>query len=588
MSIFNGRFPRLQRDVSVATILARTEAGEKLRYRLLLLVFGAYWLFTAIIEQEPRPDWLSNFVTDFLALLIRGSVMALTLLWRFINPSVLLVLILPFTVLTVVVILIIFYLGSSGIRDDSPLLARLVVFIAVFIFVSIWIFLGLGQDNVVTPDWAFTLANNFVLYVVSPIAVVLSQIFWALLSFHVLKHFVFFFAGIWVALQVGTAYLADLFEMKDRSSAFPYLNASIFGDGMLTSMLFGSNLPSITITNGGVSEHAKDGPLFKIGGPGYVSVHLGSAALFERIDHSTEVVPRSQATGSGRSMRRHRLDGYEHLREIVDLRERQVRVPYMELTTRDGLAVKLTDIQIRYRISRHQVSTPANPYPFEDEAIRRVVYGQPIKRNFVMTDSGILPIDDDFDEEEDLNMQWSMNVADHVKTQLSEYLRRYSLDQLLQPGATSKLRTDLTNLFYRKNVRQTFESFGTQIVWVGVGTLEGAESLDIDTTQIERWQTDWLQEVKSSPTLMQEQYLKTYSIEYARLLTEIAEWFEEQDTDDLATFSMQRVIMQYATQLDTLNKKFGDRSPQEALDLVNDLKRRTGPTSIGTDDIMFS
>ncbi len=588
MSVFNGRFPRLQRDVSVATILARTEAGEKLRYRLLLLVFGAYWLFTAIIEQEPRPDWLSTFVTDGLAFLIRGSVVGLTVLWRFINPSVLIVLILPFTVLTVLVILIIFYLGSSGIREDSPLLARLVVFIAAFIFLSIWIFLGLGQSNVATPDWAFTLANNFVLYVVSPIAVVLSQIFWALFSFHVLKHFVFFFAGIWIALQVGTAYLADLFEMKDRSAALPYLNASIFGGGRLTSILFGANLPSITITNGGVSDSAKDGPLFKIGGPGYVSVHLGSAALFERIDHSTEVVPRSQATGGGRSMRRHRLDGYEHLREIVDLRERQVRVPFMQLTTRDGLAVKLTDVQIRYRIARHQVSTPANPYPFEDEAIRRVVYGQPIKRNFVMTDNGIQPVDDDFDDEKDLNMQWSLNVADHVKTQLSEYLRRYSLDQLLQPGATSKLRTDLTNLFYRKNVRQAFEAFGTQIVWVGVGTLEGAKSLDIDTTQIERWQTDWLQEVKSSPTLMQEQYLKTYSIEYATLLTEIAEWFDEQDVDDLASFSMQRVIAQYANQLDRLNNKFGERAPEAALELVNDLRRRTGPTSIGTDDILFS
>ncbi len=578
------RLRGLQRNVSVATILARTEAGEKLRYRLLMLVFGIYWLFTAVVEQEPRPQWLSDAVTDMLALMIRGSVVLLTVLWRFINPQVLAVLIIPFTVLAVLAFLIIFYIGSAGIRNDSRFLGRLVGFVACFAFFSIWIFLGLGQGSVPTPDWAFSLANNFVVYVVSPVAVVLSQIIWALFSLHVLKHFIFFFAGIWIALQIGSAYLADLFEMKDRSAGFPYLNAALFGSGALTSTLFGSRLPSITIANGKVSERDKDGPLFKIGGPGYVSVHLGNAALFERIDQSTEVIPRAQGAG-GRSMKRHRLDGYEHLREIVDLREHQIRVPSMELTTRDGLGLVLTDIQIRYRVARHQTSSPANPYPFEDEAVRRVVYGQVIKRDFVIGPHGIMPKDDELTEDLDLGEKWGQMVAEHVKTQLSQELRKHSLDELLQPGATSKFRTKLTNLFYRKVVRDVFEKFGTQIVWVGVGMLEGADALDIDTNQIERWQNDWLQEIKSSPQLMQEQYLKSYSEEYGSLLTEVIAWFDTQDPENLDDFKLWHVLAEYADQLEALNIRLGDKAPIQALTLAANLRERVGPANIGDEPL---
>jgi hypothetical protein len=79
---------------------------------------------------------------------------------------------------------------------------------------------------------------------------------------------------------------------------------------------------------------------------------------------------------------RHFITRLERVKEVLSLEERDAHVEKIAATSRDGIEVVARDIRYRYRLDSGLTTTdgirrtPANPYPFSEQAVIRAVYNR--------------------------------------------------------------------------------------------------------------------------------------------------------------------------------------------------------------------
>jgi hypothetical protein len=182
----------------------------------------------------------------------------------------------------------------------------------------------------------------------------------------ILLHLVPVFVALIVSMIIGSSYLADLFELQSWSIASRYLRAA----------LFGVDYPTLSVDQGELDELDRQNSLLLIGGPGYLKLHLGFAAIFEDIDGRPKVYG---PLPDGRTPDTFFIHGFERLRDVVDLRDQLRQVDEVQCETRDGIEVYARDVKMVFRIyggdQRRKLSTP---YPYTASGLRQLVYGQPV------------------------------------------------------------------------------------------------------------------------------------------------------------------------------------------------------------------
>jgi hypothetical protein len=268
----------------------------------------------------------------------------------------------------------------------------------------------------------------------------------------VLIHVLPVLAGLTLGIQVAAHYLADLVELYPASTASRYLLASLFGMGH----------PSLEIAGGEQTDLDETHPMVRIGGPGLLTVHLGFAAVSETINGFPHII--------GPAKNRF-VQGFERLRDIVDLRDQLGKVDEVRAVTRDGIEVYARDAQMMFRV--YGADLPRNlqsPYPYDDNAVRKLVYGRAV------TSSGPRP--------------WSEMLAELVKDEIRAFVAGLTIEEFLalQPrimleqksGKTSASepqsihipRRHLTERFHTPDTRKRLQDHGLELAWVGVGTWE--------------------------------------------------------------------------------------------------------------------
>ncbi len=268
----------------------------------------------------------------------------------------------------------------------------------------------------------------------------------------VLVHVLPVLLGLVIGIQVATHYLADLVEFPSSSKASRYLHASLFGFGYY-------NLDVVDNEHNHLdSMH----PLVRIGGPGYLTIHLGFAAVTETIDGHPRVYG---------SIKRRFIDGFERPRDLVDLRDQLGKVDEVRAVTRDGIEIYARDAQMMFRVfgggRKRNLQTP---YPFDETAVRKLVYGRAI--------SSTGP------------RNWSDMLADLVRDEIRSFVTGLTIDEFLAlqprvllegtPASKPKLRSQtihisrrrLTERFHTPEARQRLQDRGLELDWVGVGTWE--------------------------------------------------------------------------------------------------------------------
>ncbi len=254
-------------------------------------------------------------------------------------------------------------------------------------------------------------------------------------------------AGL-LALHLGAAYLTDLFELESTGIAYRYLLGAVFG----------LSYPVLTIDRGQVEALDHANPLLRIGGPGYLNLHLGFAAVFETIDGQPKIY------GPTRERSEFFIQGFERLREVIDLRDQLRQLDEVRTVTKDGIVVYASDVQIVFRAYGGEQRTAGSPLPVETRSVLSLAYGGQV------AEAG--------------PSHWTDTLPDLARNELEAFVAGRTLEEFLalpqqaskrrEPGPTQVHipRRELTESFHTAARRARLRELGLELVWLGVGTWE--------------------------------------------------------------------------------------------------------------------
>jgi len=289
-----------------------------------------------------------------------------------------------------------------------------------------------------------------------------------------------------LAVLLAANYVRDLFELPDLTTGYRYLTASMFG----------WDYPRIKIKSGGYEVEEKSQPgqieqaatnsIPRIGGPGFVDVAAGNVALFERVGGPSKVA------GAGK----HFIRRFETLREVLDLRDQFRTQEEVKALTKDGIPVKVKNVQVAFRIhaSNRQQRTETEPYPFSVGAIKAIAYGKTVGPKGPSV--------------------WTNSAPGMVAGIIRSHLSRMTLDEITakRAGDASDPREKIKQTFEHKDTRKRFASLGVDLLWVSLGHIETpAEVLE---QRIQTWEAKW--ESESRVTLAEGEAEKLRAMELAK------------------------------------------------------------------------
>ncbi|MGA9532358.1 MAG: hypothetical protein WBR18_06540 [Anaerolineales bacterium] len=344
-------------------------------------------------------------------------------------------------------------------------------------------------------DFPRMLPDELLRQLIFPLNVVLDLVT-SLFAPQVLLHLIPVGAGLWIGMRLASLYLTDLFELEAPAIADRYLQSSIFGLGYDT----------LNVDQAEVEQLNQSSPLLRIGGPGYLQVHLGFAVVME----TSNGLPRVY----GPDQRRF-IEGFERLRDVVDLRDQLREIDEVRAVTADGIEVHARDVQMVFRVyGGGQNRSLEAPYPYTESAIRRLVYGRPV------TEDGTRPLADE--------------LAELATTEIRSFVSSLTLEAFLAlqpegPGTDSESdRTDLsgapgvfhisrsrlTDRFHTPEAKARLQEHGLELDWVGVGTWEVAGgnqgSVSIGKSIVGAWQDQQRSRLLQSPSYLTRQQERGY------------------------------------------------------------------------------
>jgi hypothetical protein len=254
-------------------------------------------------------------------------------------------------------------------------------------------------------------------------------------------------AGL-LALHLGAAYLTALFELESTRIAYHYLLGAVFG----------LSYPVLTIDRGRVEALDQANPLVRIGGPGYLNLHLGFAAVFETLEGQPRIY------GPTHQRSEFFIQGFERLREVIDLRDQFRQLDEVRTVTKDGIVVHARDVQIVFRAYGGEPRTAGSPLPVETRSVLSLAYGGQV------SESG--------------PSHWTDTLPELARQELKAFVAARSLEEFLalpqpasDPGRPRRTqvhipRRELTESFHSPARRARLKDLGLELVWLGVGTWE--------------------------------------------------------------------------------------------------------------------
>jgi hypothetical protein len=227
--------------------------------------------------------------------------------------------------------------------------------------------------------------------------------------------------------------------------------------------------PTLVVSDGKAQIKAdEDNLVARIGGPGFVVVQPGNAALVESLDGRLRVL------GPGR----HFLNRLQTLKEFVGLEEREASIDKLSATTKDGIEVQVRDIRYRYRLASEKspqdgpARSMQDPYPFSEDAVIQMTY------NRTVTVDGLA--------------SWHFGVNRIVDTVITDYIRENYVDHLTAPSAQGDdPRGEIYRKFNSEHVQHQFKCNGADLLWIGIGHFE-IPAKQVVEQRVTSWQAKWI------------------------------------------------------------------------------------------------
>lgn len=267
----------------------------------------------------------------------------------------------------------------------------------------------------------------------------------------VLRHLLPIVVGWLLAQRAAVSLVQSLYQMPDRAAAADFLRRLQTGGGGDKAVDLSMNL---------LAERQKL-VLLRVGGPGAVKVQMGEVAVTELNGRFQRVL------GPGK----HLLARFEYVLTLLDLRQQERIEPDIKLVTKDGIEL-IVDLHLNYRIhTGGELSTPANPYPYDETAVRAAAYAQTILPNNKIGYWDSLP--------QRLGRARLINIVSSYRLDEILYLTRTTTTQpylSIQNELTLQIRTAL-----QPNGLELISAYVTRMVLPA----------EVTAFYIKFWQVDW-------------------------------------------------------------------------------------------------
>ncbi len=272
--------------------------------------------------------------------------------------------------------------------------------------------------------------------------------------------FMFAPAGaIFFVLVAGAYYIKDVYDLRYFRDGLRFVIAALFAVG----------LPALVIEKGEkqIVKH-KTNLLDAIGGPGYVVIQPGNAAMFRTLKHPSHVSLTST----------YFMGPFETIAQTINLDEQQGDKDGIKAVTRDGIQVLVQDVHFRYQIKKQiengqpKKRSIKDPYPFSDEAMHNVAF------NLTVTKKGL--------------DKWGASVEGRVVGAITEFISEHTIDYLTAPRQDGQNpRLELRNELFYRQIQRRLEGIGAELLWADVGHLDIIEE-SVDDQRTSVWAADWV------------------------------------------------------------------------------------------------
>ncbi len=280
---------------------------------------------------------------------------------------------------------------------------------------------------------------------------------------------------------------------------------------------------TLAVVEGEVKD--RQSPLLLIGGPGYAFIAADNAVLFEKPDGTDEVL--------GPTIKRlHSLEGFERIRRIVSLRDHQTSLS-ITARSRDGIPIHIDDVQILFAIYRgNRQPDREHPFPFEPEALRRLVYREPA-----------LHLEDRWAHFSSSRLL-TTTMRNMARQELTAFIRSQTvleflasvtpldLEALLQEGAEPDLLPNAPQFIWRPQISQRFDSMangpngekaqarGVGLRWVGLGAWRTPVDHIIEEHE-EAWQLSMRNLLRANPVVLRQIAHRRYLSAFGEFVREL-------------------------------------------------------------------
>jgi hypothetical protein len=306
-----------------------------------------------------------------------------------------------------------------------------------------------------------------------------------------------FLLPYFLALRAAATYLADIFELEKTETASEFIRQVA---------LTGSR-KKLRIGKGEVADSDKNSPIYLIGGPGRVIVELDTAALFEKPNGQPRVIG---PTIKGRVD----LEGFERFRQAIDLRDQYTDPLDVKSRSLDGIPVSAQDVRLLFSVNRgNNESTTISPHPYDEKAIKTLVYGQASR----VVSEGPYPSEPP--------SSWTGTIQGLIRKELDGFMSKHRLaeylasigppeveqarqreDEIIKvgkvvlaedddleprdvpPAPNFQPRNIVSNLFsqFAESFSKNASNRGVQLSWIGVGTWKTPSDI-VPEKHLEAW-----------------------------------------------------------------------------------------------------
>ncbi len=244
------------------------------------------------------------------------------------------------------------------IFKGTPFISKLRKYITLLLMISVWMLLALLFRNIgLVKDLELNIPFLFIYPKIMDIANYLHSLF----SINTLLFMALIIIGYRLALQLTSAFLAHNFELDSENISRQYILRSTFSV---------SNKEMIELENGSLNTKKNQHSLIKLGGPAQVEIKAGNAAVFEKLDGTTEIIA---SAFDGKIQ----IEGFEKLRAGYDLRDQSTLFTIF-CRTKDGIPIYIKDLRIIFNINGLANNFAAKDYIMPDlDAIYWATYKLP-------------------------------------------------------------------------------------------------------------------------------------------------------------------------------------------------------------------